>query len=72
MKGHLETSLIPELEYIHEQVDFEHLKMNRLIDHTENVAKMFKHHKDLEATMLAQSFELMDIRQHLEKEFMDF
>ena len=44
--------------------------MERLIEHNINISTMYKHHKDLEATLLSQSFELMDIRQQLEKEFL--
>jgi hypothetical protein len=72
MHDHLETSLIPKLSYIDEQVKYEHLKMQRLLEHQENVSKMYRHHKDLEATLLNQSFEIMDIRQQLEREFNQF
>jgi len=62
MKGHLETSVTPELNHIKENVELEHIRMQEIINQIAKVSKLLTAYKDLEATLIENSFEIMDIK----------
>lgn len=62
MKGHLEASVTPELKHIKENVELEHIRMQEIINQIAKVSKLLTAYKDLEATLIENSFEIMDIK----------